>query len=461
MNLKVYEHSTNYTASVIKLPVKQTVEGLDNLVKVEVFGNECLIGKDSDPSVLYLFFPAGCKISEAFLKANNLYRECQLNANPEEKGFFEPNGKVKGLKLRGVKSTGFVIPITSLEIMLPYSEGGDISELEVGDEFNEWCGVEVCRKHVIVQTQGTPGKGDKQAKINNKLASIMIPNQFRFHVETTHLAKNLHQLLPTDVITITDKWHGSSCILSRVYVNKKLNMLQKFINRIKFLPNYSTRKLAYIYASGKPKSNLPKGIEGEWSNTNQDFYNSNIWKRAFKEFGRAVEDGISLYGELVGFEESGKHIQKGYDYGCKPEPTIHLDDFLNEKKTGQYRFVIYRITYTKDDGSVIEFGWQQIKDYCHKHALEHVIEFYHGRAGDLYAPLQDDLESWRECFFQFLQTAFNLEKPCPHCKSGVPAEGIVLRIDGKLNKYDAYKVKSKLFVIGESNDEETNIEDSQ
>lgn len=60
MKLTIREDSTNYAATVVNLPVKQKVEGLDNLVKVTIFGNDCLITKDSDESILYLFFPSGC-----------------------------------------------------------------------------------------------------------------------------------------------------------------------------------------------------------------------------------------------------------------------------------------------------------------------------------------------------------------------------------------------------------------
>lgn len=56
MDLKTYEDSTNYQCTIIKLPHKQKVEGLDNLVKVTIFGNDCLVSKDSDPNMTYLFF---------------------------------------------------------------------------------------------------------------------------------------------------------------------------------------------------------------------------------------------------------------------------------------------------------------------------------------------------------------------------------------------------------------------
>src|SRR6478735_6286649 len=122
MSIKIYEHSKNYTATVVKLPVKQIVEGLDNLVKVEVFGNSCLISKDSNPEGKYLFFPAGCKLSPEILKVNNLYRSNQFNLDQTKKGFFEDNGRVKAIKLKGIISSGFILEVTDVDIF---------SELEV------------------------------------------------------------------------------------------------------------------------------------------------------------------------------------------------------------------------------------------------------------------------------------------------------------------------------------------
>lgn len=236
MSLKIYDDSKNYTAQVIKLPVKQKIEGLDNLVQVEVFGNNCLIGKDSPEDQLYLFFAAGTRLSTDFLKSNNLYRDSILNVKTDEKGFFEENGRVKAIKFHGTISSGFVIPITSLKNIVAYF-GKDISlkhidELKEHDQFNEIDGMEICRKYFVPVNQPAGSKGDKVAKINNQLVDLMIPNQFRFHDETTHLANNYQKLNDKDIIVITDKWHGSSCILSKVYINRKLNMLQKLFNKL-------------------------------------------------------------------------------------------------------------------------------------------------------------------------------------------------------------------------------------
>lgn len=37
-----------------------------------------------------------------------------MNQNPEQSGFFEESGRVKCIKLRGIASEGFIMPINSL-----------------------------------------------------------------------------------------------------------------------------------------------------------------------------------------------------------------------------------------------------------------------------------------------------------------------------------------------------------
>lgn len=463
MSLKIYNHSANYTASVIELPPAQKVEGLDNLRMVEVFGNKCLIGKDSSYDELYLFFPSGTQLSHEFVSGNNLYRECQLNADPSKTGFFEPNRRVKAIKFRGIQSTGFVIPVSSLKNL--WKDGidkdwacGEIARLKAGDEFNEFDGIEVCRKYVVKQ-ESVPGeKKDRTNKMNERLSDLMIPNQFRFHSDTAHLAKHLSQFKPHDIILITDKWHGSSCILSKVLIAKKLTLWQKFVNMLG--GQIPSKAYGYIYSSGKPKSNLPKGIEGEWINDGPDFYSSNIWKEVFEDYKHALEDGISIYGEIVGFETNGSAIQKGYDYGCSAEYGTTIREHLatEGKIPAAYRFVVYRVTYTKPDGSVIEFTWPQLKEFCAKYGLETVKEIFYGPAGMF---IDDYIEEgFGDTFFKVLQTEYVEQMGnCKYCSNSVPAEGVVVRKDGGT----AYKLKSSSFLAKESKDAdngETNIEDN-
>lgn len=418
---------------------------------MEVFGNSCLIGKDSDPEELYLFFPAECKISPEFLRVNNLYRESQLNADLDKKGFFEESGRVKAVKFRGIISSGFIIPAKSLTgVVNNYKD--IIDSIGVGADFNELDGVEICKKYVPKGGSNALSAGSgksKQDKSANRLRDLILPNQFRLHNDTLHIAKNLTHFNIDDIILISDKWHGSSCILSKVLIRRKLSWYEKFLNKLGGKIPHT--EYGYIYSSGKPKSGLPKSIltqnevETFKSNTG-DYYTFNIWKRAFDDYKHTLEDGISIYSELVGFTEGGGAIQKNYDYGCGPM---------------EYKMVVYRITYTKPDGNVIEFSWQQIKEYCKKYNLDHVKEFYFGTVRNLPGCNHGDEIVWRNSLLEFLQSYKNMEKLDANCVNKVPAEGIVVRIDGK-QTYSAFKLKSKRFLAHETeelNSGELSIED--
>ncbi len=166
MNLTKIEGSENYTCTIVKLPVKQKVEGLDNLVKVTIFGNDVLTKKDADEDTLYLFFPCESQISPLYLAFNDEFRATSSNKNPQAKpGFFEDNGRVKAVKFKGVVSTGYIAPVSTLSFWL---ENVDAKKLKEGDEFNEIDGVLICKKykiqHIHSSTPNTESRFNKKLK---------------------------------------------------------------------------------------------------------------------------------------------------------------------------------------------------------------------------------------------------------------------------------------------------------
>ncbi len=451
MNKRIFEDSTNYTATIVKLHTMQDVPGLDNLKSVTVFGNQCLIGKDSNLNDLYVYFPAECKLSDDFLRYNNLYRHSELNFNTAQKGFFDESGRVKAIKFKGVISTCFVMPINSLLHFV------NTDDLELGDEFNEVGGVEICRKYKVVnqQSQG----GGKESRYNKKLNRFdkLVPNQFRFHTDTAQLARNLHVFNPEDIIVISAKWHGTSAIFANVLIRAEVPWYRTLINKI--LNGHSdVKKYGNLYGSRTV-------IKNEYINkeVTPGYYNEDIWGTVNKELEGKIEEGITIYGEIVGFLASGKHIQKGYDYGCSPVG-INVDQENEDNLIGvpHHKFVVYRITYTKPNGEVIEFCDEQINLYCKKYNLERVKVLYKGKLSNFWDTYCES-EHWQENFLNQLQASWSMEKDCPYCNNKVPFEGLVVRIDGK-ETYSAYKLKAKKFLAHETKEldaGEVNIEDNQ
>lgn len=105
MKLSIIEGDESYVATIVKLPELKAVNGLDNLMLATVFGYNCLVGKDSNQDVPYVFFPAECELNKWFLYYNNLYRNSSLNFDDTKKGFFEDNGRVRAVKFKGVVSS--------------------------------------------------------------------------------------------------------------------------------------------------------------------------------------------------------------------------------------------------------------------------------------------------------------------------------------------------------------------
>lgn len=123
--------NVNYLARIIKLEDSNFSPhpNADKLKLVHLHGNTISTGIDTTPGY-YVYFPVECVIAPEFLKFHNLYRDATLNANSEEKGFFEESGRVKCIKLRGIASEGFIMPFKALK-------AEDLFDLDVHNHWNE------------------------------------------------------------------------------------------------------------------------------------------------------------------------------------------------------------------------------------------------------------------------------------------------------------------------------------
>ena len=109
--IKSKNANINYLAKVVDIktftphPDPETTK----LKLAHVDGYNIVVGIDSEPGV-YIYFPTSCEINSQLLAYGNLYRHTEKNNKPEAKaGFFEDNGRVKAIKLRGIVSEGFLM----------------------------------------------------------------------------------------------------------------------------------------------------------------------------------------------------------------------------------------------------------------------------------------------------------------------------------------------------------------
>ncbi len=420
----------NYAATVVRLKHFAELPNCDNLKAALIFGCSVIVSKDAKEGDLGLFFPVETQLDAEFVANNNLFRKPEWgNIDPSAKGYFEQSRRVKAVKFRGNKSEGFFMPVESLRYT-----GFDVDALLVDEVFDalEVGGTvhSICRKYIPRRNLGKlrPAQA-RQAKLIDQI----VPNQFHFHGDTEQLRRNLHKIHPSDVISISDKWHGTSVVISKILTVRNLTWYEKLAQF--FGVRVQTTEYGLVYSSRK----VVKSVNGT-SKHNNHFYTEDIWGVIAKEVADRVPNGYTLYGEIVGYTPDGSPIQGGYHYGCP---------------VGGHKFLVYRVTLTNRDGVVLELSWPQMFDFCAKYGFEMVKELYYGKAGHLiesWPPatlrLQNG-EDWESVFLSALEDMFVPDKMCEHNNFEVPAEGVVVRID-HLNEAEAFKLKAFAFLERES-----------
>ena len=450
--IKSKNANVNYLAKVVRIEnfKSHTDPEVTRLKCCVIDGFNIICGIDSEPG-LYIYFPTACCINPDFLRYANLYRHKELNNDPEQSGMFDDNGRVKALRLRGELSEGFILPAIMLENYI-VSVTNVNYEAEEGIEFDSvehegktfWINKKYIPKNT--RTPGMPGSGKSRGKQPKGLDKL-IENQFRFHYDTTLIKKCPNVIKPNDLISITEKVHGTSTIHARVLCKRELTWKQKIA---RWLTGYEFDDYDYLYSSRTVVKNRHYN-----KNVTDGFYGVDVWAEADKIIKPFLQKGMTIYAEIVGFLPNGGYIQKGYDYGC----TIPIGGTY---KLGEhFKVLVYRITMTNVDGVVHEFSAREVQQYCKNIGLNCVTEYYYGFAKDLYPEL-DPSEHWSENFISKLANdkRFYMEMNSPTCINKVPHEGVVIKSENM--KSEAFKLKCFAFLDkeGKALDKgESNIED--
>lgn len=510
----------NYAARIARIDEIHPIPDAHSIVKAVLGTDTVVVGKDMKVGDVVVFFPVGCCISEKYLRFHNLYDSSNsvLNANRDDYanlnleiqaimikpakdeedisklqelesrrkrmiGFFNKQGRVRCIKLRGEMSMGYVAPVSTLEAVWPELKTV-LWPHELGKNYDMVGNDQLCWKFippVKSEPEDAMPAGYKMPWYMRSLRKLkkfdrLIPGFFRPHYDTAHLERNAHLIDPEDVITETVKVHGTSVILANLPVRRKLNWWERFLKKLgmkveerEFGDIYSTRRVIqnkYINPFASRANNEPGN---EYQAVNQDFIGF-------------LTPGMSVYGEIAGYKPSGKPIQapKGieHDYGCRP---------------GQYVFMPYRITETDENGTPKEWPVTEVMSWVdtvremlpdeEKRKLMDMVLLYHGKAGDQYglwaqikatttrAEYDAELEAfthaegyngfipkrlesyeeflknkWRVAWIEAMRNdktglGFELHEPlCRHPKA--PREGIVVRIDGD-KEARAWKLKTK------------------
>ena len=371
-----------YCGYVTRLKNVRKHSNADRLQLADCFGNTVIVSLDYSEGQLGVYFPVDGQLSEEFCKVNDLVRRKDENGNSCG-GYLDPEKRnIKAMKLRGEKSDGLFLPLTSL------ANFTTVSDLKEGDTITVLNGVEICKKYIPKRKTAGVWHGDSGKKVRANHAPT-----FYEHVDTQQLAYNLNQFKTGDVVELTLKMHGTSGRTGYLPLRKqkKRTLWQKL-----------TRKpgdiyYEYDYVTGTRRVVLDETHDG-------GFYSDNEFRHAMAEkfFGK-LHKGEVVYYEIVGFVNahtpimasvknskiSDKAFTKQYgeetvfSYGCDPdgewEETQYsaAPDVLDFDKTIAPRceVYVYRMTQVNEDGDVVEMSPEQMRQRCDQMGVKYVPVF--------------------------------------------------------------------------------------
>lgn len=388
MKLKEPEN-LNYAAQIVKISVLNKLENSDNLLGAPLLGMQAIVSKETEVGTVGVLFVAETQLSEEYAARNNLFRHKEFNEDKDKAGFIEDNRRVKAIKLRGNRSDALFMPLSSLA----YTKV-DLSELKVGDVFEELNGFEICKKYEV-KRKSYPTHEKNKHKVFERVDEKLFPR----HYDTTQYYRVLDTYKPYTEIIVTQKLHGTLLRFSNIPVKRKLSLVERVVSKLG--AKIQTEEYDHVYGSNRV-------IKDANNERQQHFYEHDIWTEAGKKFDDLIPENFIVYGELIGWTPDGSPIQKNYTY--------RVPHMTNE-------FYVYRVAQINPQGILTDLSWDQVKEFCRDRGMKTVPELWRGKHQDF------NPEEWLDTNYHDklhggYQNAVPLDDESP-CE-----EGICIRVDG-------------------------------
>ena len=400
----------NYAAFIYEVTQTHPLDGLDNLVGVNVGGYQALVPKTTKPGDRFVAVVAGTQISASYAMLLNLHRDSSLNADKSQTGYLENNRRVKAISLRGNASNALLLDINLFPV--------DLSGERVGTEFDHINGVEFSRKFVVpVKAGNLNGKAVKVHK------SGVTSEQFPEHYDTPQWHRVSQDFADKDV-TVTQKCHGSSLRAGWVEIDRPAKWYEKALLRLGVPVNLKEWK----FVVGSRRVIKTEGDGNHW-------YSTDIWSEYAQthNLAEALPKGVMVYGELIGWLPDGTPIQRGYTYNLPK---------------GQAALYIYRVTVAGADGTHYDLSDAAMREFAAQRGLKVVpllASFSRDEGGFL---LGDFLETLTDTTLSDEDEWAFIERSVPLSPDSPCDEGVVIRAEGITPK--AAKFKFPMFYEHES-----------
>lgn len=407
-----------HKAIVAKITEVIEIQGADNIHVAKVLGESVVVSKEWGVGFLGVLFPVDVQLSEGFTSNNNLYRHSELNKDTSVKGFFDDNRRVRAQPFLKVKSEGFFTTLSSLDYL-------GANTLKLGDVFDELNGKKVCEKYY-----------SEDAKIKKGNASVKKVKQnsvpfFEKHVDSEQFKHYAQNIPKGALLSFHAKVHGTSARMSNTQVIKNLPKWKEIINKV--VPIFPTTEWDYVVGTRNVII----------SDTSKDgFHGSESFRfSVMDEIKPFLDKGMTVFGEIAGYanqktimpdhsvevlkdkaftKKYGKTVS--YKYGCKDH---------------EYRFHVYRITYTNAEGVNVDFSQKQLEKWCDSRGILRTLDVHDQVIYD------GDIESLRNLVSELTERPDVLTED--YIDPSQVSEGIIIRVDNGNMKPDFFKSKSYAF----------------
>lgn len=441
--------SSEHCGYIIKVEHLRPHSNADRLQVLTVFGEDTCVSLDVKVGDIGIYFPYDLQLSEEYCDYNHLCRK-KADGSPDT-GYLERNTRhVTAIKLRGEKSSGIYMPISSLDYI------SSNLNLNVGDKITVLEGKEICCKYIPRSNArvSKPSAGNRTRKHRIPIAPL-----FAEHADTEQLAYNLGAFKPGDQIEITLKMHGTSGRTGYLPVFKGYNDSEFCQVR-----NWARKKFAKLFKKQEPEEIHDSEPIYDWgyvtgtrrtvlnSFTEGGYYGNNEFRlAAAKALEGKLNQGETCYYEIVGFTTAGQPIMASTD-------SKKVDKLMGDKSfSKQYGdttvfsygcespncdFYVYRMTMTTPEGVVIEYTPDFMRYRCEQMGVKCVPVLWKGYIPDTY---NGTFENFTPGDFIKEKAEQYYDGPDPIGKTHV-REGVVIRIVNR-PKFCAYKHKNISFRI--------------
>jgi len=217
-----------FTICRLTEPIK--IEGADNIVKYELYGETIVTQNNTKAGDLGILFDCETQLSAEFCRINDLFDDESLNVTFGRKGYISSkNRRVRPITLKGVKVSAMWMPIKSLRYCFEGIEAYEkFCRYGEGTQFKSVGDIQICNKYITPETQrsstgGSPNGLKSKVKIKDRC-----PN-FHKHFDTQHWGKVKPKFDYPFKAIITEKLHGTSLRVGLHPVKQEKSWWQKLM----------------------------------------------------------------------------------------------------------------------------------------------------------------------------------------------------------------------------------------